>query len=147
MFKVSHARCDLSGVTYQVSCVTCYMSEKVTANFIIDASSGVMGNFCWCQVSHDRCYMSCVRCQVSPATDLVSFVRCLVSCVISQLSEKAQVSGVRCQVSGVRCQVSGVRSLTCHLSLTTTATSMTLSLANSLTMRRKLVCEDLTNQN
>ena len=39
-----------------------------------------------------------------------------------------QASGVRCQVTGVRSQVLGVRlgisPVTCHLSLTTTATSM-----------------------
>ena len=31
LFKVSHVRCDMSGVTYQVSCVTGYMSEMVKA--------------------------------------------------------------------------------------------------------------------
>ena len=50
-------RCHLIGVTFQVSCVTYYMSEKVTAKVTIALShSQLSGIIFWCQVSHDKYY-------------------------------------------------------------------------------------------
>ena len=131
----------MSGVTWQVSCVTCFTLEKVTAKDTIVPESGVM-----CHLFGVRCNMKGVIRHVSgvlsPVTDPVPYVRCPVSCVTSQLSEKAQIEPtatantlvmclisldvrchtpgvqyqvlcVKCHVPGVTCQVSPIR---CHVS-------------------------------
>ena len=116
----------LTGVMFHTSNVKCQLSVvKYRTSSVICQMSGVMY------------HLSHVRKGNSKSHPLVRFrVRC-------------QVSGVRCQVLGVRCQVSDVA---CHLSPVTCHKRLqrhqrTLSLAKSLTMRRKLVCEDQTNQN
>ena len=119
-----------------MSCVTCFMLEKVTATIV--PQSGVM-----CHLFGVRCDMTgvCVMCLVSPITRHGSSAICQMSSVMCHQSivrkrtdgatyclfvrfnvslDRCHVSHVKCQVWTVSCQMSDVTyqvsDVRCHVS-------------------------------